>query len=202
MEFWRPAERPAVMIVGPTRSGGPTIMTKGRSKGRQNSIGPDPNHVITIITTSRFSYRFLCLHPDIYCLGTKFHWPNSPGTKDHILGTRDHWLNFHWSRDQNGRGPWAKWKKTRASRLANNWNCQIVAPELKTDGQTGYTYRSRRTTEWTLQDFPTLKSIDPSNVTLTQCSSIFEYLQWRHQIWRHWSLEKRGGLITPISAPA
>ena len=111
MEFWRPAERPAVMIVGPTRSGGPTIMTKGRSKGRQNSIGPDPNHVITIITTSRFSYRFLCLHPDIYCLGTKVHWPNSPGTKDHILGTRDHWLSFYWSRDQNGRGPWAKWKK-------------------------------------------------------------------------------------------
>ena len=112
MEFWRPAERPAVMIVGPTRSGGPTIMTKGRSKGRQNSIGPDPNHVITIITTSRFSYRFLCLHPDIYCLGTKVHWPNSPGTKDHILGTRDHCLNFYWSRDQNGMGPGAKWKKT------------------------------------------------------------------------------------------
>ena len=117
-------------------------------------------------------------------------------------GTRDHWLNFYWSRDQNGMGPWAKWKKKRASRLANNWNCQIVAPELKTDGQTGYTYRSRRTTKWTLQDFPTLKSIDRSNVTLTQCSSIFEYLQWRHQIWRHWSSEKRGGLITPISAPA
>ena len=111
---------------------------------------------------------------------------SGPGTIDQIFigpGTKTGW-------DQ---GP---------SEKTNNWNCQIVAPELKTDGQTGYTYRSRRTTKWTLQDFPTLKSIDRSNVTLTQCSSIFEYLQWRHQIWRHWSLEKRGGLITPISAPA
>ena len=41
-----------VMIVGPTRSGGPTIMTEGFSKGRQKTISPESNHVITIITTS------------------------------------------------------------------------------------------------------------------------------------------------------
>ena len=51
MGFWRPAEKPEVMIVGPTRSGGPTIMTEGFSKGRQNLISPDSNQVITIITT-------------------------------------------------------------------------------------------------------------------------------------------------------
>ena len=39
------------MIVGPTRSGGPTIMTEGFSKGCQNLISPDSNQVITIITT-------------------------------------------------------------------------------------------------------------------------------------------------------
>ena len=51
MGFWRPAEKPEVMIVGPTRSGGPTIMTKGFSKGRQIPILPDSNQVITIITS-------------------------------------------------------------------------------------------------------------------------------------------------------
>ena len=52
MDFWQPAEQPAVMIVGPTRSGGTTIMTKGCSKGCQKFISPESNHVITIITTS------------------------------------------------------------------------------------------------------------------------------------------------------
>ena len=40
MGFWRPAEKPEVMIVGPTRSGGTTIMTEGRSKGCQNPYRP------------------------------------------------------------------------------------------------------------------------------------------------------------------
>ncbi len=52
MDFSQPVERPEVLIVGPTRSGGTTIMTEGRSKGCQKSISSDPNHVITIITTS------------------------------------------------------------------------------------------------------------------------------------------------------
>ena len=51
MGFWRPAEKPEVMIVGPRRSRGPTIMTEGFSKGRQNLISPDSNQVITIITS-------------------------------------------------------------------------------------------------------------------------------------------------------
>ena len=45
------------------------------------------NHVITIITTSRFLYRFSHEHADIYCLGTKVHWPNSP--RDQGPYTRD-----------------------------------------------------------------------------------------------------------------
>ena len=40
MEFCRPLERPLVMIVGPPLRVGPTIMTAGRSAGRQNSITP------------------------------------------------------------------------------------------------------------------------------------------------------------------
>ena len=40
MGYCRPAEWPAVMIVGPRRSRGPTIMTKGHSKGRQFPISP------------------------------------------------------------------------------------------------------------------------------------------------------------------
>ena len=52
INFWQPAEQPAVIIVGPTRSGGLTIMTKGCYKGCQKFIWPEPNHVITIITTS------------------------------------------------------------------------------------------------------------------------------------------------------
>ena len=50
-DFWQPAEPPEVMIVGPTRSGGPTIMIEGGSKGCQKSRSPEMNHVITIITT-------------------------------------------------------------------------------------------------------------------------------------------------------
>ena len=52
MDFWQPAEQPEVMIVGPTRSGGTTIMTEGCSKGCQKYMSPESNHVITIITTS------------------------------------------------------------------------------------------------------------------------------------------------------
>ena len=51
MDFWQPAEQPEVMIVGPTRSGGPTIMNEGCSKGCQKSMPHETNHVITIITT-------------------------------------------------------------------------------------------------------------------------------------------------------
>ena len=40
MEFCRPLERPLVMIVGPPLRVWPTIMTAGRSAGRQNSITP------------------------------------------------------------------------------------------------------------------------------------------------------------------
>ena len=42
MDFWRPAEKPEVMIV----------MTKGFTKGCQKFMSPESNHVITIITTS------------------------------------------------------------------------------------------------------------------------------------------------------
>ena len=57
MVFWQPAEQPAVIIVGPRRSRGPTIMTKGCSKGCQKTMSPESNHVITIITTSP---NYLC----------------------------------------------------------------------------------------------------------------------------------------------
>ena len=64
MEFWRPAERPEVMIISPTRSGGPIIMTEGRSKGRQNSITHEANPVITIITPSHEKMYSYSWHPD------------------------------------------------------------------------------------------------------------------------------------------
>ena len=51
--------KPEVMIVGPTRSGGTTIMTEGFSKGRLNPILPDSSQVITIITTLQGTSFFI-----------------------------------------------------------------------------------------------------------------------------------------------
>ena len=71
MDFWQPAEQPEVMIVGPTRRGGATIMTEGCSKGCQKSMSPESNHVITIITTSPLFLSFRRILNYLHEMNTK-----------------------------------------------------------------------------------------------------------------------------------
>ena len=76
MEFCRPLERPLVMIVGPPLRVGPTIMTAGRSAGRQNSITPSQIMLLlyyhsTILRSFWYTIDGNTMFHDVYVNSTK-----------------------------------------------------------------------------------------------------------------------------------